>query len=203
VVDSLKLKISAAQIASEVSVAVVPNAVILTVTVTVTDPSPERARDIVNALSVEFTELAAEPETPQGGIAAATKVTVVQKASLARATVHPERTPTEHGSTAAPGSGDDVRRAVVGVIDDSTVHEEPSDDRADGGRDRRADDELDHDPRAWAVDEKRFEPGVDSRRIQAAASAGSVRSALVTSAASRCGTTTRETRGCAVGRWNS
>lgn len=103
VVDSLKLKISAAQIASEVSVAVVPNTVILTVTVT--DPSPERARDIVNALSVEFTELAAEPETPQGGTAATTKVTVVQKASLARATVHPERTPTEHGSPPPRGVG--------------------------------------------------------------------------------------------------
>ncbi len=105
VVDSLKLKISAARIASEVSVAVVPNTVILTVTVTVTDPSPERARDIVNALSVEFTELAAEPETPQGGTAATTKVTVVQKASLARATVHPERTPTEHGSPPPRGVG--------------------------------------------------------------------------------------------------
>jgi len=80
VVDSLKLNMSAAQLASEVSVNVVPNTVILGVTVT--DPSPERARDIANALSTEFTKLAAELETPQGSATAAARVTVVQQAAL-------------------------------------------------------------------------------------------------------------------------
>ena len=87
VVDALKLNISAAQVASEVSVAVVPNTVILTVTVT--DPSPERARDIANVLSSQFTKLAAELETPQGGTAAAAKVTVVQQAGRPTTPVTP------------------------------------------------------------------------------------------------------------------
>lgn len=88
VVDTLRLPLSAAQVASEVSVNVVKDTVILGVTVT--DPSPARARDIANALSTEFTKLAAELETPQGGTTAAAKVTVVQQATLPTTPVVPQ-----------------------------------------------------------------------------------------------------------------
>jgi len=90
VVDSLKLPVSASQVASEVSVTVATDTVILGVTVT--DPSPERARDIANALSTEFTKLATELETPQGGTTPAAKVTVVQQASLPTSPVVPQTT---------------------------------------------------------------------------------------------------------------
>jgi capsular exopolysaccharide synthesis family protein len=88
VVDALMLPISATQVANEVSVKVVPNTVLIGVTVT--DPSPARARDIANALSTEFIKLAAELETPQGGTTAAAKVTVVQQASLPTTAVVPQ-----------------------------------------------------------------------------------------------------------------
>jgi len=90
VVDTLKLNFSAARVGGEVSVNVVPNTVILGVTVT--DASPERARDIANALATEFTKLAAELETPQGSTTAAAKVTVVQQASLPTTPVVPQTT---------------------------------------------------------------------------------------------------------------
>jgi len=90
VVDTLKLPISASQLASEVSVKVVTDTVILGVTVT--DPSPARARDIANVLSTEFTKLAAELETPQGSTTAAAKVTVVQQATLPTTPVVPQTT---------------------------------------------------------------------------------------------------------------
>ena len=90
VVDTLKLPVGAAQVASEVSVNVKTDTVILGVTVT--DPSPERARDIANALSQQFTQLVTELETPQGSTSAAAKVTVVQQASLPTAPVVPQTT---------------------------------------------------------------------------------------------------------------
>jgi len=90
VVDTLKLPVGAAQVASEVSVNVKTDTVILGVTVT--DPSPERARDIANALSQQFTQLVTELETPQGSTSAAAKVTVVQQASLPTTPVVPQTT---------------------------------------------------------------------------------------------------------------
>lgn len=88
VVDTLKLNMSAAQLSSEVSVNVGLNTVILGVTVT--DTSPERARDIANALSQQFTALVAELETPPGRTTAAAKVTVVQQAGLPATPVTPK-----------------------------------------------------------------------------------------------------------------
>lgn len=90
VVDTLRLPMTAEQVSAEVSVKVVTDTVILGVTVT--DPSPERARDIANALSTQFTQLAAELETPQGSTTAAAKVTVVQQASLPTTPVVPQTT---------------------------------------------------------------------------------------------------------------
>jgi capsular exopolysaccharide synthesis family protein len=88
VIDTLRLPISAGQVTSEVSVKTVLDSVILGVTVT--DASPERARDIANALSTEFTKMVAELETPQGSTTAAAKVTVVQQATLPTTPVVPQ-----------------------------------------------------------------------------------------------------------------
>jgi len=90
VVDTLKLPMTAAQVAGEVSASVTTNTVILGVTVT--DASPQRARDIANTLSDQFTKLVAELETPQGSTTAAAKVTVVQQASLPTSPVVPKTT---------------------------------------------------------------------------------------------------------------
>lgn len=90
VVDTLRLPTTASQVASEVSVNVKADTVILGVTVT--DPSPERARDIANTLSQQFTQLVTELETPQGSITPAAKVAVVQQASLPTSPVVPQAT---------------------------------------------------------------------------------------------------------------
>ncbi len=90
VVDTLKLPMSAEQVASEVSASVKTETVILGVTVT--DASPERARDIANTLSQQFTQLVTELETPQGSATPAAKVTVVQQASLPSSPVVPQTT---------------------------------------------------------------------------------------------------------------
>ncbi|WP_241249850.1 polysaccharide biosynthesis tyrosine autokinase [Rhodococcus sp. X156] len=87
VVDALRLPVSASDVSSGITVKVVPDTVILQVTVT--DPSPERARDVANTLAIVFTQLVSELETPQGGATAATKVTVVQQADLPTMAVSP------------------------------------------------------------------------------------------------------------------
>lgn len=88
VVDDLDLTESAAAVAGQVSVQVVPDTVLLTVTVT--DPSAVRARDLVNAISRQFTGLVTELETPTGGTVAAAKVTVVQVADQPTSPVSPQ-----------------------------------------------------------------------------------------------------------------
>ncbi len=90
VVDTLKLPMSADQVASEVTASVKTDTVILGVTVT--DASPQRARDIANAVSDQFTKLARELETPQGSATPAAKITVVQQASLPTSPVVPQTT---------------------------------------------------------------------------------------------------------------
>ncbi|GAB2934961.1 polysaccharide biosynthesis tyrosine autokinase [Rhodococcus aerolatus] len=87
VIDQLRLGTSPASLASRVSVASVPDSVILAVTVQ--DPSPTQARDLTNAVAQQFTGLVAELETPAGGGTPAARVTVVQQASAPSAPVVP------------------------------------------------------------------------------------------------------------------
>ena len=88
VVDELGLATSPAEVASRVSVSSVPDSVILSVSVT--DPSPSRARDLTDAVADQFTGLVAELETPAGGGAPAARATVVARATLPVSPVRPD-----------------------------------------------------------------------------------------------------------------
>jgi len=90
VVDSLRLPMTATQVANEVSVSVTSYTVLLNVTVT--DPSPDRARSIANVLSDQFTQFAAQLETPQGSSVPVAKTTVVQRATQPGVKVGPKTT---------------------------------------------------------------------------------------------------------------
>jgi len=74
VVQRLRLDMSPAQLRSEITATAVANTVLIDVTVT--DPSPSRARDIADAVGRDFTDLAAQLETPEDGSASPVKVTV-------------------------------------------------------------------------------------------------------------------------------
>lgn len=88
VVDVLRLPVTAKEISSEVGVSVTTDTVLLNVTVT--DPSPTRARDIVNTLSDQFATFAAQLETPQGSSVPVAKATVVQRATQPGVQVGPK-----------------------------------------------------------------------------------------------------------------
>ncbi len=87
VVDQLGLDESPQALAAQVTTKVVPDTVLLTVTVT--DPSPTRARDLANAVVGQFSGLVKELETPDGSTVAAAKATVVQRAEVPTAAVSP------------------------------------------------------------------------------------------------------------------
>jgi len=88
VVDQLGLPVTATQLAAEVSVQTQLNTVLLNVTVS--DPSPQRAQNVANALSEQFTRLVTQLETPQGGTTANATVTVTQAAGLPNTPVTPK-----------------------------------------------------------------------------------------------------------------
>ncbi|MBC2642731.1 MULTISPECIES: polysaccharide biosynthesis tyrosine autokinase [unclassified Rhodococcus (in: high G+C Gram-positive bacteria)] len=87
-IDKLDLGGSAAALASQVKASSAPDTVLIDVKVQ--DPSPERARDIANALSDEFVVMARELETPEKGGAPAARVVVEQQAQTPSAPVSPK-----------------------------------------------------------------------------------------------------------------
>jgi len=88
VVDKLGLDESAASLASQVSASVVPDTVIITMSVT--DPSPGRAQRVARAVADEFTNLVQELEKPEGKKRAPISATVVDPASYPTTTVSPK-----------------------------------------------------------------------------------------------------------------
>lgn len=90
VVDDLQLAMTPAQLVKEVTATAVPNTVILEVTVT--DPSPRRAHDIVASLDGEFTQQVTRLETPDGSPRSTVKVATVQEPSYDMTPVSPDKT---------------------------------------------------------------------------------------------------------------
>ncbi|WP_185976005.1 Wzz/FepE/Etk N-terminal domain-containing protein [Mycolicibacterium sp. 018/SC-01/001] len=80
VVDRLRLPLSADELSSKVNAAIVPRTVLLDVSAT--DPSPERATDIANALADEFIQYVGPLETPIGESSPRATVTVVNRAQI-------------------------------------------------------------------------------------------------------------------------
>jgi capsular exopolysaccharide synthesis family protein len=87
VINDLGLPYTTEELARSVSASSPLNTVLLNITVT--DPSPERARDIANAVAVEFTHYVTELETPTGELVSPVKATVTKPALLPAAPISP------------------------------------------------------------------------------------------------------------------
>lgn len=88
VVDELKLDENPKALASQISASSKLETVILSVTVT--DPDPNRARVLADAVAKAFIAYVAELETPPGKDEATIKATVVDPASVAGAPISPQ-----------------------------------------------------------------------------------------------------------------
>jgi capsular exopolysaccharide synthesis family protein len=80
VIADLELDMTPEEFAEQVTASAVPETVLLDVTVT--DPSPQRARDIAEGTSAEFIRLIRGLETPRGSGTSPVTVTVVDTAKL-------------------------------------------------------------------------------------------------------------------------
>ncbi|NYJ05861.1 receptor protein-tyrosine kinase [Geodermatophilus daqingensis] len=98
VIDNLDLGETPSDLAGQITANVVPDTVLLEVTVT--DPSAQRAQQIAEALGRQFSDLVTDLETPSGGGASLVKVTVVQKPEV----------PME------PSSPNPLRNAAIGAV---------------------------------------------------------------------------------------
>jgi capsular exopolysaccharide synthesis family protein len=87
VVEAMDLDESPGALAGQISASSGVDTVILTVTVT--DPSPERAKMLVDAVADEFVSYVAELETPPGKDQATSKATVVDPGTLPGAPISP------------------------------------------------------------------------------------------------------------------
>ena len=88
VVDELKLDESPRDLAKQISATTKLDTVILTITVT--DPAPERAQALAAAVSEQFVTYVAELETPPGKDQATIKATIVDPASQPESPVSPQ-----------------------------------------------------------------------------------------------------------------
>jgi capsular exopolysaccharide synthesis family protein len=88
VIDNLGLHETPARLSGQISATVVPETVILDVTVT--DPNPRMAQRLDQAVADEFTDYISELETPPGKHRAPIKATVVDPAPLPHTAVSPQ-----------------------------------------------------------------------------------------------------------------
>ena len=88
VIARLGLEIEPEDLAGKISATVVPETVIMQIAVT--DPSPQRAQRLTQAVAQELTEFVAEIETAPGKRRAPIKATIVDSASLPDSPVSPQ-----------------------------------------------------------------------------------------------------------------
>ncbi|SDO83951.1 non-specific protein-tyrosine kinase [Klenkia soli] len=98
VVDDLDLDMTADELAGEISASVVPDTVILDVTVT--DPSPARAQAIAESIGQQFNSLIGAIETPEGQTTSPIRVAVIAPPEL----------------PAAPSSPKPAQDLVIGLV---------------------------------------------------------------------------------------
>jgi succinoglycan biosynthesis transport protein ExoP len=89
VVKSLGLAITPQQLGAEVSASAPLNTVLINVTVR--NASPEQAKSIADAVSLSFTKVVAQLETPASGGSSPIKVSVVKEADVPTAPVSPNK----------------------------------------------------------------------------------------------------------------
>jgi succinoglycan biosynthesis transport protein ExoP len=87
VIDQLKLPMSARELSSKVTAAIVPRTVLFDVSAT--DPSPDRAADIANEFANTFTVYAGALETPVGSTSPRVTVTVFSRAKAPSSPISP------------------------------------------------------------------------------------------------------------------
>ena len=87
VIESQGLDESARDLSEKIGATVVPDTVILSISVQ--DPSPERSQALTQAVADEFTTYVSELETPPGKTTAPIKATVVDAADLPEAPISP------------------------------------------------------------------------------------------------------------------
>ncbi|MGK5444570.1 polysaccharide biosynthesis tyrosine autokinase [Micromonospora sp. URMC 105] len=90
VVSSLNLPYTPEELAANIKAESPLDTVLLDITVT--DTSPERARDVANAVGVEFTRFIDEVETPPGKQSSPVKVSVTREAVLPSEPISPKTT---------------------------------------------------------------------------------------------------------------
>lgn len=88
VINRLGLEYTPHQLASEVTASGVANTVLIDVSVT--DTSPQRARNIAEAVGREFSSLVQELETPEGGGPSPVRVTVTDAPQLPQSPSYPQ-----------------------------------------------------------------------------------------------------------------
>ncbi|WP_407727164.1 polysaccharide biosynthesis tyrosine autokinase [Rhodococcoides fascians] len=88
VLDVLPLGLTPSQLAAKVKASSTPDTVLFDITVT--DPSPARARDIANAMATELTNQVRELETPEDGGTPSAGVKTFQQADASAAPVSPK-----------------------------------------------------------------------------------------------------------------
>ena len=104
VIDQLGLPMSARELSSKVTAAIVPRTVLFDVTAT--DPSPDRAAEIANAFANTFTVYAGVLETPVGATSPRATITVLSQAKAPSSPISP--TPGKnvfYGATGGIGVG--------------------------------------------------------------------------------------------------
>ncbi|MEH0825330.1 MULTISPECIES: polysaccharide biosynthesis tyrosine autokinase [unclassified Micromonospora] len=119
VIEQLGLPYTPAKLASRIEASSPLGTVLLDVSVT--DPSPERARDIANTVATEFTKFITDLETPVGGSTSPVKATVTKSASLPEAPVSP-RTQLNLALGILVGLAAGVAVAVLRHTLDTTIH---------------------------------------------------------------------------------
>lgn len=88
-IDKLNLDMSAKELEEKITASAPADTVLIDVSVL--DPSPTRARDIVNTLSDEFVTMAAALETPAGGLRPNAQVIVQQRADTPTTPASPRK----------------------------------------------------------------------------------------------------------------
>jgi capsular exopolysaccharide synthesis family protein len=87
VVDKLRLTVTPDRLASRVQARSQTGTVLIEISVR--DPSPERARDVANAVSTQFSQVVATLESPEDGVTSPVRVTIVRQAGLPTQPVSP------------------------------------------------------------------------------------------------------------------